>query len=848
MKKVSIFATALALSILFLASFAYAAPSKTIPIQGKLTNPTGVPYNGQYSMTFKIFDVATSGTLLYTETLSNIPVSTGLFSVVLGESTPLALSFDKDYYIEVTVGSETLSPRQRLLSAPYAIYSQNSSYSTNAGSAVNTQNAVTAQSATTAQTANTALTATNLQGGSVNATSVNSTGNIKADGVVFINGGGIYSSSPSLGFLTSGGSALPVKTGSLTISDAYVGNDAPFRGLYVQGNIGIGTTTPQAKLDVNGNIFIRNNSKYLYLFANEEQNGAGIVTNAVLQIGSMTQNNIIVDTNGNVGIGGNMPTEKLDVIGNVKASGLCLGSDCKTSWPSSFSLPQDVQFNSVNITTNLKVSGSINIASDLIIGLIPPTLNTPISYASASGTLSNIGATYCYKITAYNGAGESKTSVEKCIAPGAGHNTINLSWTPVEFATGYKVYGRTSTTYGLIGTVTDTKLTDLGTIAPGAQPSSSATVGNIKATGGATFDGNVGIGTANPSERLSVNGSITIAQDSFSNGLVIFATNPTQNPLTISKQSGSSTGPVSKLYEVKNNGDVYMSGSVGIGTNNPKATLDVNGNLAHYSATDLKLARFEYGDQSNIWIKRYYMNKAGQPAMAFEILGKTYEKSDSDVILNLTNPNNWDITSSCCPACAATFTCPARGAPSPINTIVYIYAMPSENSLDFKLSRTAPNQYNYNPNNATMKAIAGFALQRENFVYFSYDPVSHYVSFDGSWNILNGGYAGSWTAVDYSDKIPKYVATKVTISTYSYTGTDGGLTQPLVRPKGSVGSGSYVGYAYDFPSAYAATYELGNRADLNIINGQNAFEYYLIGAGTYTIGPVYFYLEGYYMR
>jgi len=36
---------------------------------------------------------------------------------------------------------------------------------------------------------------------------------------------------------------------------------------------------------------------------------------------------------GKVGIGTASPSQKLDVAGNVKGTGLCIGSDCRTSWP-----------------------------------------------------------------------------------------------------------------------------------------------------------------------------------------------------------------------------------------------------------------------------------------------------------------------------------------------------------------------------------------------------------------------------------------------------------------------------------------------------------------------------------
>lgn len=42
-----------------------------------------------------------------------------------------------------------------------------------------------------------------------------------------------------------------------------------------------------------------------------------------------------IDAAGSVGIGVPNPTQKLDVAGNIKGTGLCISTDCKTAWPAS---------------------------------------------------------------------------------------------------------------------------------------------------------------------------------------------------------------------------------------------------------------------------------------------------------------------------------------------------------------------------------------------------------------------------------------------------------------------------------------------------------------------------------
>ena len=50
--------------------------------------------------------------------------------------------------------------------------------------------------------------------------------------------------------------------------------------------------------------------------------------------GSTGPDQFLIHASGGVGIGTNAPAEALDVNGNVKANGLCIGTDCRTAWPS----------------------------------------------------------------------------------------------------------------------------------------------------------------------------------------------------------------------------------------------------------------------------------------------------------------------------------------------------------------------------------------------------------------------------------------------------------------------------------------------------------------------------------
>jgi len=116
----------IALMLILAASLSLAQVPKTISYQGVLTDASGtVVPDGNYNLTFKLYDVATGGTALWAEG-QLVAVSKGIFNVILGSVAPLNLPFNKPYYLGVTVGAGTeLSPRMPLTSSGYSFRAAN---------------------------------------------------------------------------------------------------------------------------------------------------------------------------------------------------------------------------------------------------------------------------------------------------------------------------------------------------------------------------------------------------------------------------------------------------------------------------------------------------------------------------------------------------------------------------------------------------------------------------------------------------------------------------------------------------------------------------------------------------
>jgi len=493
------------------------AQSTAFAYQGKLTD-AGNPANGNYDLQFTLWDALSGGTQqpppAPITVTRNVLVTSGAFTVQLDFGATAFPGADR--YLEISVRKNagdpfvTLSPRQAVTSTPYAIRTLN------------------------AATADTASSATQL-------------GGVAADQYV-------RTDDPRL---TPGGNYIQNTTTQQAGANFNISGNG-----FVGGNVGIGTTAPQSKLEVqtasnNYGITSTDGTTRLSTYINSGLGGAGGLgtpTNHSLFFFAGNDPKMIIGTSGNVGIGTYTPPQhRLGIFGGPSWTSNLWSGAVELSNASAIGWRANAGGQRFGIGQSTGGLYFFHTASD------PGTTGSPANYDLAIsdsgnvgiGTLSPTSKLYVLSSTAGISAiyGESasgrgvwgkSTGASRGVYgesnSGEGVHGESITGTGVAggSTSGAGVFGATSSSGGIGVRASGTSwfqgdTTPLPTSAgKGIAIGFSGEQGYISSFDYGTFTpknlllnlsgGNVGIGTTTPRAKLDVVGNVV--QDRGSNGLV----------------------------------------------------------------------------------------------------------------------------------------------------------------------------------------------------------------------------------------------------------------------------------------------------------------------------------------